>query len=127
MSNSLQVNDSSTTSVFPAILCMGIPLGLETTAFVIANSLDFWMTRCLLLDHPVDFTESNPIARFFLEGWGFPGMFFFKVMTVLVVVGIAQFIARSKGYVARRLLCVATMTVSAVVIYSATLMVGHSG
>ncbi|MEW4529382.1 MAG: DUF5658 family protein [Maioricimonas sp. JB045] len=106
-----------------------LPLEHETAMFVLVNVLDFFATwRLLTHGQPGDrvFVESNPIARYFLYGWGpVKGMLMFKLALVLIVCGIAQIIAIWKPETASRLLNFGTLAVGAVVVYSVTLFVRH--
>ncbi|QDU40948.1 hypothetical protein Mal4_53110 [Maioricimonas rarisocia] len=104
-----------------------LPLEHETAMFVLVNVLDFLATWWMLTHGRSGnrvFVESNPIASYFLYGWGpFKGMLMFKLALVLFVCGIAQVIAVWKPQTASRLLNFGTLAVGAVVIYSATLYV----
>ena len=96
-------------------------VGKTELAKVLASALDVFMTYLLLLRD--DFTESNPIALFFLTHWGIKGMVAFKFFMVAVVAAIAQYIAMTKLTVARRILNFGTLVVAGVVIYSFALYV----
>jgi hypothetical protein len=107
-----------------------LPLEVETALFILASSLDVFMTRYLITHGPsgnhLSFVEGNPIARYFLDSWGPDGLTWFKFALVGVVSVICQVIARRKIDVARRLLYFATVMVMGVVIYSVVLMVQHT-
>ena len=62
--------------------------------------------------------ESNPVAAFFLDQWGFTGMFGFKLASVVLVCGIASMIAATRISTARQLLKVGGMIVLSAVLYS---------
>ena len=117
--------DYDVTSPSPSLrsLLFGRPLPLERECglFVLASALDVLMTYLLLLRD--DFTESNPIALFFLINWGIAGMVAFKFAMVAVVAAIAQYIAMTKLSLARRVLNFGTLVVAGVVIYSFSLYV----
>ncbi|MFG0335355.1 MAG: DUF5658 family protein [Maioricimonas sp. JB049] len=106
-----------------------LPLEHETAMFVLVNVLDFLATWWMLTHGQSGngvFVESNPVARYFLYGWGpLKGMLMFKLALVLFVCGIAQVIAIWRPQTASRLLNFGTLAVGAVVIYSATLYVRH--
>lgn len=106
-----------------------LPLEHETAMFVLVNVLDFLVTWWLLTHGRTGdraFVESNPVARYFLYGWGpVKGMLMFKLALVLFVCGIAQVIAIWKPPTASRLLNFGTLAVGAVVVYSVTLYVRH--
>jgi hypothetical protein len=105
----------------------GLPLEAETGLFIVASTLDVLMTYYLINHAQVGshllFVESNPLARYFMDSWGFDGVIYFKFGLVAFVSLICQIIARSRIVVARRVLYLATALVSSVVVYSAVLMV----
>jgi Domain of unknown function (DUF5658) len=110
-----------------AMLFEGLPLEGETGLFIAASTLDVMMTN-FLINHAnvashVLFVESNPLARYFMDSWGFDGVVYFKFGLVAFVSLICQVIARSRIVVARRVLYFATALVSAVVAYSAVLLI----
>ena len=97
-----------------------LPLESETAVFVLVNMLDFFITYLLLWT--TTHIEANPIARYFLEGWGIKGMLFFKLAMVLCVCIIAQIVAISRPKLARWLLIGLSGVVGAVVLYSLFLL-----
>ena len=99
-----------------------LPLRLETSLFVVASALDVGVTAYLLNHQQIEFGESNPVARFFLEGWGLMGMVAFKATLVAIVAITCQLIARLKLDVAKRVLYFSTLLVTAVVLYSVGLL-----
>ncbi len=98
-----------------------LPLETETAAFILANVLDIFMTYLLLVGER--HFEANPIARYFLEGWGLKGLAGYKLAMVSFVCVIAQVVARVNVTTARRLLIGLTLVVGAVVAYSLALLV----
>lgn len=126
MSGSIQVDGAPTPGTLQLLLRPGLPLIPVTFVYVVANALDVLMTWILLTHDRVTFIESNPVARYFLYGWGLTGMLYFKILIVCVVILICQVIARSRMHVARRLLYFATATVSLVVLYSVGLLFVHT-
>lgn len=113
-------------SLWGSLPASPIRLELETCCFLIASVLDIFMTYTLLNHEAVEFIESNPIARTVLDSWGFFGMACFKLLFSMIVVLIAQVIARHKLLTARRLYHASTSIVSCVVLYSVYLMVAHT-
>lgn len=99
-----------------------LPLQNETTAFILVNVLDIFMTYVLIRLGGV---EANPVARFFLDRWGFNGIIWFKLAMVAFVAVLAQIIARRKPRAAQRLLLFGTLIVGAVVCYSVFLFFRH--
>jgi hypothetical protein len=112
------------------VLRNGLPLEPETALFILVSTADVFMTWYLLYNRGADdrtwFVESNPIPRYFFESWGFDGLVYFKFALVAFVAVICQVIARTKVDVARRVLNLATLLVTGVVIYSVVLMVQHA-
>lgn len=107
----------------PGSLWGRLPLESETTWYILASCLDIFLTY-LLLRHQ-NFQEANPIARYFLDHWGWKGMIYFKLAMVAFVTVLAQIIATRKPETARRLLIFASLVVGGVVIYSISLYVRH--
>ena len=98
-------------------------LEFEKTLFVLVNLMDIVMTSLLL--NTGQFTESNPIANFVLDHWGFAGMTAFKLIVVAMVMLIANVIAIRRIRTSRRLLHFGTIAVGGVVAYSGVLMMMH--
>ena len=96
----------------------------ESTLFVLLSALDFVMTWYLLqYEHPgIQFSEANPIARYFIYGWGIKGMFAFKCLIVSFVVALCQVIAAADPNAARRVLWLSSAIVASVVCYSMLLL-----
>lgn len=95
-----------------------LPLQTETSFFILANVLDVFMTYILIINGAI---ESNPLANYFLERWGFHAMLVFKLVIVALVCFIAQLIATKRIKTARFLLITGTLLVAAVVVYSMNL------
>jgi hypothetical protein len=93
--------------------------------FVIVSALDAFMTWTLLTRHAGEIVESNPLALFFLNQWGFPGMLAFKALLVSVVLFNYAIIVCYKEPVARRVVDFGTVVVNTVVLYSVFLLVSH--
>jgi hypothetical protein len=126
--NEISHDDQSSTTRSPfSLLFDGLPLEGETGLFIAASTLDVMMTYFLINHATVAsnllIVESNPVARYFMDSWGFPGVIYFKFGLVAFVSLICQVIARSKVDVARRVLYFATALVASVVVYSALLLV----
>lgn len=102
-----------------------LPLEHETTAFILVNVLDFFMTYWLLWTGK--FQEQNPIARYFLDNWGpVKGMLLFKLILVTTVCLISQIVATKQIRTARWLLNAGTVGVTLVVFYSLFLYLRHA-
>jgi hypothetical protein len=103
-----------------------LPLESETCLFIFVNLLDFFLTYWGLWHGFL--SESNPIARWFLDGWGLiKGLLMYKLVLVVVVCGIAQIVALERPQTARRLLLGTSLIVGIVVIYSLRLILLHGG
>ena len=105
-----------------------LPLETETCRFVLTSLLDLFMTFLLLyfsnrgmMRNVV--VESNPIAQYFISGWGTLGLVWFKLAMVTIIVLVAQVIATKRPVVARFVLNGATLFVGCVVVYSALLLI----
>ena len=92
--------------------------------FIVANALDAAMTWIALMrggGPGLRMVEGNRIAAYFLNHWGFKGMFGLKLAVVTMVCLIALFIARRNLQTAQRLLKLGTIIVILVVFYSVRL------
>jgi hypothetical protein len=99
-----------------------LPLQSETAWFILANCLDVFMTYVLIRAGAI---ESNPIANYFLERWGFAVMIYFKMFVVAFVCVIGQIVAWKNLARARQLMGLGILIVGAVVVYSAVLYARH--
>jgi len=100
-----------------------LPLERETTTFILVSALDILMTWYLL--YTGRFRESNPIADYFIGGWGIKGMVYFKMGVTAFVCVLAQIIALKKPAYAEFVLKLGTLVIGAVVIYSFVLFLRH--
>jgi Domain of unknown function (DUF5658) len=130
MSNSLSRQSFGFRRVWETLFRLPLPLQRESCLYLIVSVLDVMMT-CLLLGDLMGVTgetifyESNPVARYFLEGWGLTGIIFFKFGMVAFIEVISQIVATKNEAAGRRLLEFGTLVVSVVVIYSMYLLVSH--
>jgi len=100
----------------------------ELLLYVVMSVLDFLATRALLQhDGSVHFGEANPVARYFLYTWGPKGMLYFKLAITAAVCILSQVIATKRPRLARGILEFGTLVVTAVVLYSAWLLLGARG
>ena len=97
----------------------------EMALYVLVSALDVFMTYILLSREGSVFVESNPVARYFINGWGTKGMVYFKFGTVALVCVLAHVIAQRRPRVAQYLLRGAIALVAIVVIYSLKLLLVH--
>ncbi len=105
-----------------------LPLETETCRFVLVSLLDLFMTFLLLyfsnrgmMRNVV--VESNPVAQYFISGWGTLGLVWFKIGMVTLIVLAAQGAATRRPAVAQVVLNGATLFVGGVVAYSTLLLV----
>jgi hypothetical protein len=85
------------------------------------NLLDFFASYALFRRRNMG--EANPIAAWFIDGWGLlKGMLFYKLALVAFVCVIVQLIALRSVPVARRVLYFGIIVVAGVVAYSAALL-----
>jgi hypothetical protein len=117
----------SSRGIWYTIFRHSLPLQREAALFLLVSVLDVMMTYLMLSDVPEPdgramFYESNPVARWFLAGWGLNGIVAFKFTMVAVVEVIAQIVALRQLQVGRRLLEFGTLIVALVVIYSMYLL-----
>lgn len=130
MANSLPRRNFEPWKVWETLFRLPLPLQRESSLFLIVSVLDVLMT-CMLLEDLTGVTgrtifyESNPVARYFFEGWGLGGIVYFKFAMVALIEVIAHLIAIKNVPVGRRLLDFGTLAVSVVVIYSMYLLVSH--
>jgi hypothetical protein len=95
-----------------------LPFQNETTIFILVSALDIFMTYILLRFGAI---ESNPVANFVFQKWGFQGMIAFKLVIVSIVCVIAQLVATRKPATAQFLLNTGSVLTGSVVIYSVSL------
>ena len=105
-----------------------LPLETETCRFVLISLLDLFMTFLLLyfsnrgmMRNVV--VESNPVARYFISGWGTTGLVWFKIGMVTLIVLATQVVAATRPVVAQLVLNGAALFVGSVVAYSVFLLV----
>ena len=107
-----------------------LPLETETCRFILISLLDLFMTFLLLyfsnrgmMRNVV--VESNPVARYFISGWGTMGLVWFKIGMVTLIVLATQATASRRPVVAQLVLNGATLFVGSVVAYSIFLLVQY--
>lgn len=104
-----------------------LPLEKETCWFVLVNVLDFFATYVLLVEVE-DSRETNPIANWFIDGWGpLRGMLAYKLSMVAFICIVVQLIALKRVDLARRVLWFGIIIVSGVVTYTLVLLLRTVG
>ncbi len=101
-----------------------LPFESETNFYILANTLDVFMTFVLLKTG--GFRESNEVANRVLDMFGIRGLVFFKFAIVAFVCVLAQMIAVKQPQTAKKLLIGGTVVVFAVVLYSCFLFLKYS-
>ncbi len=101
----------------------------ETILYLLLSVADLWITHFLLRQNVenLQFVESNPVARYFLDHWGIKGMIYFKFGMVAFIVVLTQVIARYRPFTARLVLLFAIVMMVYVVVYSVRLYAAHAG
>lgn len=99
-----------------------LPLQNETTWFILANCLDVFMTYILIRFGAI---ESNPVANYFLQTYGFAVMIYYKMAVVAFVCVITQVVAWKNLRKAQWLMRVGILIVGLVVVYSSVLFARH--
>ena len=113
-------DNSESGSISKRLFGRELPLETETSWFILVSLLDVLMTW-FLLSQGGRFYESNPVARWFIYGWGVKGMVYFKFGMVAFICVITQIIALKRPETAKGILYLGTTVVAGVVIYSLTL------
>jgi hypothetical protein len=106
-----------------------LPLETDTTRFILVSVLDIVMTY-LAIRYSYEgrtnrfIVEGNPIPAWFFARWNIQGMVFFKMVTVVFVTLIAQFVATRSMSRAKLILNGGTILIGCVVAYTCWLLVG---
>jgi hypothetical protein len=112
------------------VLTFQHPMERETSLFLLVSLLDFVMTWWMLNhrdpDSPLRFGESNAVARWFLHGWGYHGLLYFKVAICLFIVLSTQVIHLRRPNTAKAILWLGIAVTSLTVIYSVALYLRHT-
>ncbi|MHC4877023.1 MAG: DUF5658 family protein [Planctomycetota bacterium] len=92
----------------------------EAWLFVVLSAADIGLTY-LLIGH-FGHVEGNPVARYFVEGWGLKGMIWFKLGLVSVILGVCHVVRPIRPRTARVIVQFGLIAAAAVVIYSVVLL-----
>ena len=93
----------------------------ETWIYVALSGLDIFLTYQLLVR--LDHVEANPLARFFIEGWGLKGMVWVKLCMTAFVLTLVHALLQKKEVYARTIVRLGTAAVAAVDCYSIWLLI----
>ena len=93
----------------------------ETWVYVALSGLDIFLTYQLLVR--LDHVEANPLARYFIEGWGLKGMVWFKLGMTAFVLTLVHALLQKKEVYARPVVRLGTAAVAAVDCYSIWLLI----
>jgi hypothetical protein len=99
-------------------------LGLMSL-FVFLSMADLALTGELLHSSHGSIYESNPVANWWLNAYGWPGLVGFKLFIVLFIVSLVALISRLRPKTAGRFLGFACAALTVVVIYSGNLLWSH--
>lgn len=89
--------------------------------FVLLSVADLALTWWLLACSGGRVYEANPVAQLYLDRHGWAGLACFKAGVVLLVLGLAATIARSRPRLSGGIVCLGCAVLSVVVLYSASL------
>jgi hypothetical protein len=102
----------------------GLVCGRKLFLFAALSLADLALTSLLLQRAEGRAWESNPIAAWWLNRFGWPGLAGFKLATVLVVLSLVLVVSRHRPRSGERLLGFGCSTLLAVVLYSGFLVYG---
>lgn len=94
----------------------------ETWAYVVLSGLDIYLTYRLLVEQ--QHVEANPLARYFIDGWGLKGMVWFKLVMTAFVLGLIHSLLQKKESYARAVVRLGAAAVGCVDVYSLWLLSG---
>jgi Domain of unknown function (DUF5658) len=107
----------------PPFSPLRLPVG-KLVLFVCLSLADLVLTWHLLTNGEGDVYEGNPVARWWLERYGWVGLTFFKLGLMLFIVGVMVVVARHRPQAAGWLLVISCGILAAVVAYSGLLTAG---
>ncbi len=100
-----------------------LPLFKESLLFILANSLDVFLTFFLI--SLGTFEEANILARTILENFGFNGLIVFKYSVVFFVLCVIQLLANYSFETARLIIKTGIVVISLVDLWSCSLFVWY--
>src|SRR5690348_10873985 len=87
-------------------------------SYVLLSLADLTMTWALIGDGLGSVYESNPVAAWCLQGYGWAGMAVFKAMMVLASGGLSEVVSWYRPRTGGRILVLACIITASVVLYS---------
>jgi Domain of unknown function (DUF5658) len=99
-----------------------LPIG-ALFLFGVLSVIDLGLTWFLLSQSGGRIYEVNPIANAWLATYGWAGLIVYKVIGLLLVVGVVLFISRRQPHIGKRLLNFAILALGCVAMYSYYLLV----
>ena len=87
-------------------------------SFVLLSLADLTLTWALIGDGLGSVYESNPVAAWCLQGYGWAGMAVFKAVMVLASGGLSEVISRYRPHTGGRILVLGSIITASVVLYS---------
>jgi hypothetical protein len=95
----------------------------QLVLFVLLSLADFALTWALIEHQGEGIYEGNPVARWWLAAYGWPGLFIFKAAAVSAAVGLAVIIARHRPRLGDHVLHFGCAALAATLVYSGTLAI----
>ena len=95
----------------------------STWAYVVLSGLDIFLTYQLLVSQ--QHVEANPLARYFIDGWGLKGMVWFKLGMTAFVLALIHSLQQKKEAYARAVVRLGAAVVGCVDVYSLWLLSGR--
>ncbi len=92
----------------------------EVGLFLVLSLADIALTYVLIGYH--GHIEANPVAGFFVDGWGLKGLAGFKFAMLAVILGLVHAIYAKRPMAARRVAQWAVLVSGIVVVYSVVLL-----
>ena len=91
-----------------------------TWVYLVCSGLDIALTYQLLATQ--DHIEINPVARYFIHGWGLKGMVWFKLIMTGFVLSLVHTLLQKSRVRARVVITLGAVLVGSVVTYSTWLL-----
>lgn len=96
----------------------------EVWLFLIFSVADISLTYVLIGYY--GHAEGNPVARYFVDGWGLKGMIWFKLSLAGIMLGATHMVVPHRPVTARAVVRLGLLAAAGVVVYSVALLVRAS-